>query len=88
MSVQLWISKVASIRAQLVLLTAKKLELFIKLDALAANSNKWLETVTIVRGVHDCVKGLVWYMFGQSVESLDASVNEAGVHQVNWFLTS
>lgn len=66
-------------KARLIQATAKHLELLMRLDAVAAESDKTLEELADVRGSRDLAEFLVWSFFDQSVGALPAFFKQVGV---------
>lgn len=74
-------------KAQSVQVTTERLELSRKLGAEAAESDKRLKELAVVRDACNSVEGVVWSIVGQSVEALAVFVNQVGTQLVDRFCT-
>lgn len=71
------------VRAQLVQVTAEKLELSAKLGAVVTESNKMLKKLAFIHGARDRIESLVQSTVSQSVKALYSFVNQVGIQLVD-----
>lgn len=86
-SVQGLTAELTTVKAQLVQVTADKLELSTKLDPVMAESDKGLKEWADVHCARDRIDGLVGSIVGLSVQAREAFVNQTGTQLVDFFHT-
>lgn len=85
-SVQELGTELKRVNVQLVQVTSERVELPVKLGTVTVESDKRLEDLTAGLGARDHVKRLVRCNVSQSVEALEAFVNQIGTQLVDRFL--
>lgn len=86
-SVQELTAELQTVREQLILFTAEKYELSMRLSTVLAESDRRLVALAVVHSARYSVEGLVQSVFDQSVWTLGTSINKVGVQRVDRFRT-